>query len=115
MPLVLGAAVAVAVDLVWRVPAWVGLVYVVMSLVTFAVYARDKAAARDRRWRVAESTLHLLALVGGWPGALLAQEVLRHKTVKASFRATFWCTVVANLVLLAALCSPAAAQILGTL
>ena len=91
------------------------LLIVVMSLVTFVVYARDKAAARDRRWRVAESTLHPLALVGGWPGALLAQEVLRHKTVKASFRATFWCTVVANLVLLAALCSPAAEQILGTL
>ena len=95
----------------WPVPAWVAWVYVVMSVVTYALYAKDKAAARDRRWRVAESTLHLVSLLGGWPGALLAQQVLRHKTVKVSFRAAFWCTVVANLVLLAALCSPVAAPL----
>ena len=105
----------VVLAVVWGVPSWLGWVYAVMSLLTFAVYAKDKAAARDRAWRVAESTLHALALAGGWPGALIAQQVLRHKTIKASFRATFWCTVVANLVLLAALCSPAALPLVDSL
>lgn len=111
VPLVLGAAVVVALDMVWGVPSWAGWVYATMSLLTFAVYAKDKSAAQAGRWRVAESTLHLLALAGGWPGALLAQQVLRHKTIKVSFRTAFWCTVVANLVLLAALSSPAAAAL----
>ena len=115
VPLVLGAAVVVVLAVVWGVPTWAGWVYAVMSLLTFAVYAKDKSAARAGRWRVAESTLHVLALAGGWPGALLAQQVLRHKTIKASFRAAFWCTVIANLVLLAALCSPAAVPLVDAL
>jgi uncharacterized membrane protein YsdA (DUF1294 family) len=41
-----------------------------------------------------ESNLHLLALAGGWPGALFAQQFLRHKSAKAEFRGTFWVTVV---------------------
>jgi hypothetical protein len=43
-----------------------------------------------------ESTLHVLALVGGWPGALIAQNRLRHKSKKQPFRAVFWATVVMN-------------------
>ena len=103
----------VLLDVVWGVPAVAGVLYAVMSLVTFVVYAVDKAAARHRRRRVAEKTLHLLALAGGWPGALVAQQTLRHKTIKASFRATFWCTVAGNLALLAVLCSPVAAPLLS--
>jgi uncharacterized membrane protein YsdA (DUF1294 family) len=52
-------------------------------------------------WRTAENRLHVLALLGGWPGALIAQQVLRHKSRKASFRFTFWVTVVLNCVALA--------------
>lgn len=83
-----------------RDAALVGLGYLLMSLVTCVVYARDKSAARARRRRVRERTLHLLALAGGWPGALCAQRWLRHKTRKASFRAVFWLTVLGNLALL---------------
>jgi uncharacterized membrane protein YsdA (DUF1294 family) len=72
--------------------------YLVMSAVTFAVYAWDKSAARQQRWRTPEATLHLLALLGGWPGAIVAQRTLRHKTRKQPFRAIFWLTVVANCV-----------------
>ena len=61
----------------------------------------DKAAARQGRWRTPESTLHTLALVGGWPGALVAQRVFRHKTTKQPFRTIFWFTVVANCAALA--------------
>ena len=76
-------------------------VYAAMSLVTFAAYGLDKDAARRRAWRIPEATLHVLSLLGGWPGALLAQAAFRHKTRKQPFRTVFWLTVVANLALLA--------------
>ena len=71
-----------------------------MSLITYAVYALDKSAARRKRRRVPERTLHLLALLGGWPGALLAQQRLRHKSAKTAFLLLFWLTVLLNGVLL---------------
>ena len=73
--------------------------HVVLSSITFAVYWRDKAAARSQRWRTRESTLHALALLGGWPGALLAQRVLRHKSRKTSFLVTFYLMAFASVAL----------------
>ena len=70
--------------------------YGVASLVTFIVYALDKSAAKRGRRRVRERTLHLLSLLGGWPGALAAQRVLRHKCSKGRFLVVFWLTVVLN-------------------
>ena len=84
----------------------VAVLYGAMSLVTFQVYAMDKSAARRGAGRTSETTLHLLALVGGWPGALLAQQWLRHKSAKRAFRAVFWATVLVNVAGLALLCSP---------
>ncbi len=83
-----------------------GLGYGLMSLITYAVYAADKAAARRKRRRVTGRTLHLLALLGGWPGALLAQQFLRHKSTKASFRSAFWGTVLLNVGAFIAMSSP---------
>ncbi|WP_320823020.1 DUF1294 domain-containing protein [Reinekea sp.] len=76
----------------------VGLVYLygVASLVTLLIYSWDKYAAKKGWQRVPERTLHLLALIGGWPGALLAQQWLRHKTVKKRFRMVFWFTLGVN-------------------
>lgn len=68
-----------------------------MSLCTYGVYALDKNAARRSRPRVPERTLHLLALLGGWPGALIAQQRLRHKTRKTAFLVVFWLSVLLNL------------------
>jgi uncharacterized membrane protein YsdA (DUF1294 family) len=73
-----------------------GIAYLVMSLWCFASYARDKSAARQGARRTPESRLLVLGLLGGWPGGLLAQQWLRHKTVKQPFRRVFWCSVVAN-------------------
>jgi uncharacterized membrane protein YsdA (DUF1294 family) len=76
--------------------------YLAISALTFAVYALDKAAAQAGRWRTPEKTLHLLALTGGWPGALFAQQLLRHKTSKPRFIAVFWLTVMLNVGLFVA-------------
>lgn len=72
----------------------VGLAYGLMSLITYAVYAADKAAAQHGRRRVPERTLHILSLLGGWPGALLAQQYLRHKSSKTRFLVLYWFTVL---------------------
>ncbi len=80
--------------------------YVIASLLTFIIYARDKAAAKSGSWRTPESSLHLLALLGGWPGAVLAQQVLRHKSKKQSFRVVFWITVLLNCAAFAMLFIP---------
>jgi uncharacterized membrane protein YsdA (DUF1294 family)/cold shock CspA family protein len=90
------AAVYYYVSTQWTVRPLVLLAYIGLSVVTFLVYAIDKSAARHGRWRRSENSLHLFGLAGGWPGALLAQQLLRHKSSKASFVAGFWCTVVAN-------------------
>lgn len=80
-----------------NVPPHVFILYIVVSLITFVVYAWDKSAAERGTQRTPENTLHLLSLVGGWPGALIAQESLRHKTKKKSFRSVYWVTVLLNI------------------
>ena len=90
--------VLVALD---EVPLLLVAAYGALSVVTFLVYAADKSAAEQGRWRTAESTLHGLAIMGGWPGALVARRVFRHKTTKQPFRSVFWVTVVANCAALA--------------
>jgi len=83
-----------------RLPVWVLGVYAGISALTFLAYASDKAAARRNAWRTKESTLHMLGLAGGWPGALLAQHLLRHKSVKQSYQYSLWFTVIVNCVAL---------------
>lgn len=73
-----------------------------VNLVTFWSYAADKNAAVQRRWRTPESSLHLLSLCGGWPGAWLAQQTLRHKSSKREFRAVYWLTVIVHCAALSA-------------
>ena len=60
------------------------------------VYAVDKSAAKRGERRASEGSLHLLSIAGGWPGAIIAQQTLRHKSKKESFRFVFWMTVVLN-------------------
>jgi uncharacterized membrane protein YsdA (DUF1294 family) len=70
--------------------------YLAASVATVLAYGVDKSAAERNRWRVKESTLHMFALVGGWPGALIAQRMFRHKSRKPSFQAGFMATVILN-------------------
>lgn len=90
----------------WGTPGAVGAAYLVASAACFVVYAMDKSAAREGRWRTSESTLLLMGLACGWPGAALAQQWLRHKSTKPAFRARFWATVGVNVGAFAYLASP---------
>ena len=92
------AAVYLVADLRWHVPWTIGFVYLGLSILTFAMYAADKRAAQGNHWRTPENTLLLVGLIGGWPGAVVAQQVLRHKTKKLSFRTRFWSTVILNVI-----------------
>ncbi len=79
--------------------SWLVLVaYFAASFVTFFAYGWDKSSARLGNWRTSESSLHLMGLVGGWPGALAAQRLLRHKSSKQEFLSVFWVTVFLNVV-----------------
>lgn len=89
-----------------KLPFVVLIAYLVASCVAYLAYVFDKAASLKGQWRTPESTLHLFSLVGGWPGAMLAQRMVRHKTQKQSFQVTYWATVVLNCAVLAWLLSP---------
>ena len=81
-------------------------IYLAASALSFLLYNADKTAAQIGSHRIAEYKLHLLALIGGWPGAMMAQQMLRHKSAKTSFRRVFWTTVAANCAVLVWLLSP---------
>ena len=87
----------------WRVltqfgVVWVLLAYPLASMISFVQYWHDKSSAQAGRWRTPENVLHGVALLGGWPGALVAQQCFRHKTRKASFQLVFWSIVLAHQV-----------------
>ncbi len=73
------------------------------SAVAVLLYARDKRAARQLKRRVPERTLQLLAFSGGWPGALLAQGLFRHKNRKVRFQRVFWLCAATNVACMVAL------------
>ncbi len=79
---------------------YVPVFYLGLSLIAFGLYVWDKRAAQEGRRRIPERNLHLVALLGGWPGALCAQQQLRHKSQKMSFRIVLWLCVMANCGLL---------------
>ena len=89
--------------------------YAVMSLITFGLYAKDKSAAKSGRWRTSESTLHMFSLLGGWPGAMLAQSYLRHKSIKQPFRFIYWLTVIINVSALTWLLTPDGTAVLKSI
>jgi len=92
--------------LLGKIPVIVFFLYVVSSLASYILYIKDKAAAKNDTWRTPENTLHFFSLVGGWPAALVAQQKLRHKTKKLSFRLVFWFTVMTNCIFFLLLLTP---------
>ncbi len=74
------------------------LYYLMLGLLTFIMYTKDKHASRYGFWRVSETTLHTLSLFGGWTGAVLGQNILRHKTQKQPFKTLFNITIFINIL-----------------
>lgn len=105
------AAILATTAVQWPVPVWVWVTYAGVSVVTFVAYALDKKAAADGRWRTSESVLLSLGLLGGWPGAVLAQQWFRHKTRKTAFRGAFWGTVAINVLAFVLITTPIAGWI----
>lgn len=89
--------IVVAIATVKPVPASWLIVYGVASVACFVGYGLDKRAAHRKEWRVSETILLMVGLVGGWPGAIIGQEVFRHKTQKVAFRTLFWMSVAINM------------------
>lgn len=88
-----------------KMPLWVLGLYLMASSWTLITYRLDKMAAKRSHRRTPEKTLHLLALIGGWPGAIVAQKLFSHKSRKLSFQVTFWATIILNFAALAWLLS----------
>jgi uncharacterized membrane protein YsdA (DUF1294 family) len=104
-----------ALGLLGAMPMEIFYLYIGASILTFATYAMDKSAAIKGRYRTPENILHFLAIVGGWPGALVAQQKFRHKTKKQPFRAIFWFTVILNCGVLAWTFSPPGSAVVQSL
>jgi len=83
-----------------QLPFFIIIVYAFMSIITYIAYSFDKSNAITEKDRVRENTLHILSLLGGWVGALIAQQRFRHKTKKISFKIVFWITVLLNVSIL---------------
>lgn len=91
----------------------VGLYYAA-SIIAFFIYWNDKSAARKGRWRTRESYLLLCGLIGGWPGALIAQQLFRHKSSKTEFQKIFWGSVAVNCAGLGWVLTPIGVQSLSS-
>lgn len=98
-----------------KLPAIILLIYALLSVLTFTLYWQDKRAAINGNRRTPESTLQIFSLIGGWPGSLIAQRILHHKSSKKSFLLTYWLMVFLNISGLFMATSSKSTQFLQTL
>lgn len=82
------------------------LLLILINVITYWCYAQDKEAAQLGNRRIPEQSLHILSFLGGWPAAYLAQQKLRHKTQKQTFKKVYLCTIAFNILLIVWLISP---------
>ena len=75
-----------------------GCLYLGMSLLAYFLYAEDKSYAKQGKRRIPEKTLHLVEMMGGWPGAFIAQRNLNHKSIKTSYQVEFRLIVAIHLI-----------------
>lgn len=113
---IVGFAAIVTLEIVfWGMPMWVLAIYGGVSIISILFYWQDKMAAIKGTWRVPEEQLHLLGIVGGWPGGIIAQHIFRHKTQKAQFARYFWFTVLLNVSIFVAIGAAIRFQWIGQL
>jgi uncharacterized membrane protein YsdA (DUF1294 family)/cold shock CspA family protein len=77
---------------------WILGLYIIASVIAFFLYWIDKKKAENNSRRIPEANLHFFESLGGWVGALLAQQMFRHKTRKLSYQIVFWLIVAAHQV-----------------
>ncbi|EDE4817457.1 DUF1294 domain-containing protein [Salmonella enterica subsp. enterica serovar Enteritidis] len=81
----------------------VAMWFLLANVLTLAIYGVDKTAARKTWRRVPESTLLVFGVVGGWPGAIVGQQLFRHKTQKQPFKTYFIVSVIVSTVVTVAI------------
>jgi uncharacterized membrane protein YsdA (DUF1294 family) len=86
----------------WIAALWIAAWYLLISVVTFIAYGIDKRKARLSKWRVKEQTLHIMEMLGGWPGGFIAQRVFRHKWKKTKYLVVFYAIVTVHVLIWAA-------------
>jgi len=77
---------------------FIAALLIIVNLTAFVLFYYDKHAAQDRLWRISEGTLLLVALIGGSVGAIVGQQVMRHKTRKEPFRTMLYSIPVLQIV-----------------
>ena len=87
--------------LVNKLPIFVLYLYCILSIIAFAFYKTDKFAAQQGHWRTPEKVLFVLSLLGGWPGGLISQQLIAHKSSKLSFRIKHSLMIILNLLMFA--------------
>ena len=107
--------VVVGLGVFGRLPWALVWLYLGASIVAFIMYWLDKSAARNGYWRTKESSLLFCGLIGGWPGAFIAQRLFRHKSAKVDFQVRFWVTVFINMGVLGWVLTSAGAAELSAL
>lgn len=95
-----------------RLPLVAFVVILAANIGALITYAADKSAAAKGNWRVSEARLHFMEVLGGWPAALVAQQLLRHKTRKLSFQVGFWTAAFTNATVLAFIMFPSLTPLL---
>ncbi|ETC47267.1 cyanate transport [Salmonella enterica subsp. enterica serovar Montevideo str. CFSAN004346] len=81
----------------------VAMWFLLANVLTLAIYGIDKTAARKTWRRVPESTLLVFGVVGGWPGAIVGQQLFRHKTQKQPFKTYFIVSVIVSILVTVAI------------
>lgn len=79
----------------------IAILAVLVNAAAFVLFMLDKRCAEEGLRRVPESTLLLVALVGGSAGAIAGQQYWRHKTQKEPFRTTLFAIAMGHVLLLA--------------
>ncbi|BCT14552.1 cyanate transport [Enterobacter cloacae] len=76
--------------------------FLLINMLTLVMYGADKMAARKGMRRVPEATLLVFGVTGGWPGAIVGQQLFRHKTQKQPFKTYFFLSIVVSITVMAA-------------
>ena len=72
---------------------------IAINIITFFIYGIDKLKAKKGKWRIPESTLLLLAIIGGSIGAWLGIKVWHHKTLHKKFKYGIPLIVIAQIAI----------------